>query len=299
MVFSPPRQTLLSSLFIQPRHMFLLVYVDDVVITASTTTVIDTLIADLGSAFPMKDLGHLSYFLGVEVDHTHTGLLLSQCKYIHNLLLRSKMLHAKPISSPMATSLKLSKYDSPNFEDGTLYCSIVGGLQYLSLMRPNISFAVNKTCQFMHSPKQSHWSAVKRILRYLKGTINFGLLFKPQQTFHIHIYCDANWGDCVDDCRSTDGFFTYLKSHLISWSSKKHNTVARSSIEAEYKSLASSAVETIRLQTILRELGVSLNKAPTIWCDNVGANYFSLNPIFHFKTKHMDIDFHAIQDREA
>lgn len=204
------------------------------------------------------------------------------------------MLHTKPISSPMVTSLTLSKYDSPNFEDGTLYCSIVGGLQYLSLMHPNISSVVNKTCQFMHSLKQSHWSAVKRVLRYLKGTINFGLIFKPQQTFHIHTYYDADWGDYVDDCMSTGKFCTYLESHLISWSLKKHNTVAPSFIEAEYKSLASSAAETIWLQIVLRELGVSLNKALTIWCDNIGANYLSLNPVFHSKTKHMDIDFQFI-----
>ncbi|KAF5471074.1 hypothetical protein F2P56_011546 [Juglans regia] len=209
------------------------------------------------------------------------------------------MLLAKPISSPMAASLKLSKFDSPDFEDATLYRSIVGGLQYLSLTRPDISFAVNKIFQFMHSPKNSHWSAVKRVLRYLKGTINLGLLFRPQSSLHLQTYCDVDWGGCPDDRRSTGGFCIYLGSHLVSWSSKKQSTVARSSTEVEYKSLASSAAETIWLQTVLRELGISLSKAPTIWCDNLGANCLSMNPVYHSKTKHMDIDFHFIWDRVA
>ncbi|KAF5449399.1 hypothetical protein F2P56_029849 [Juglans regia] len=177
-------------------------------------------------------------------------LLLTQRKYINSLLLRSQMQHAKPISSPMAASLKLSKFDSPDFDDPTLYHSIVGGLQYLSLTRPDISFAVNKICQFMHSPKASHWNAVKRVC--------------PSSTFTLQAYSDSDWGDCLDDRRSTRGFCIYLGSHLISWSSKKQKAVAHSSAEAEYKSLASSAAETIWLQTVLRELGIPLAKAPIL-----------------------------------
>ncbi|KAF5465144.1 hypothetical protein F2P56_015175 [Juglans regia] len=246
-------------------HIYFLVYVDDIVITASLPSAIDSLILDLGRAFPVKDLGRLSYFLGIEVDYTSTGLMLSQRKYIKALFTRSNMLLAKPISSPMAASLKLSKFDSPDFEDATLYRSIVGGLQYLSLTRPDISFAVNKIFQFKHSPKNSHWSAVKRVLRYLKGTVNLGLLFRPQSSLHFQTYYDADWGGCPDDRRSTGGFCIYLGSHLVSWSSKEQSMVARSSTEAEYKSLTSSAAETIWLQTVLRELGISLSKAPTIW----------------------------------
>lgn len=155
------------------------------------------------------------------------------------------MLHSKPISSPRATSLKLSQFDSPSFTDATLYWSLVGRLQYLSLTRPDISFAVNKSCQFMHDPKDSHCVAVKRILRYLKDTINFGLLFKPQSCFQLHKYSDADWGGSLDDKKSTGGYCIYLGKHLISWSFKKQSTVAWSSTAVEYKALASSAAETI------------------------------------------------------
>ncbi|KAF5464057.1 hypothetical protein F2P56_014168 [Juglans regia] len=173
----------------------------------------------------------------------------------------------------MAASLKLPKHDSPEFEDATLYRNIVGGLQYLSLTRPYIFFAVNKICQFIHSPKTSLWSAVKRVLLYVKGAINFRLLFKPQRGLHLQTYSDADWGGCPENMRSIGGFFIYLGSHLISWSSKKQSTVARSSTEAKCKSLASAAAETIWLQTMLRDLGFSLSQAPTLWCHNLGATY--------------------------
>ncbi|KAF5476985.1 hypothetical protein F2P56_003667, partial [Juglans regia] len=236
------------SLFILHRgdlHIFLLIYVDDMVITSSHPHAIDVVIRDLSMTFPVKDLGSLSYFLGLEVDYCDSSIILSQRKYIKDLLARSNMLQAKSISSPMAASLKLSQFDAPAFDDYTLIRSIVGGLQYLSYTRLDISFAVNKVCQFMHSPKLTHWSAVKRILRYLKGTINHGLLFKYTSSFTLQAYCDADWGGCPDDRRSTSGFCLYLGSHLISWSSKKQKTVARSSIEAEYKALSHTAAELI------------------------------------------------------
>ncbi|XP_042950035.1 secreted RxLR effector protein 161-like [Carya illinoinensis] len=125
---------------------------------------------------------------------------------------------ANPISSPMSASTKLSKFDSPSFENVTLYRSIIGNLQYLSLTRPDISFSVNKACQFMHEPKLSHWLAVKRILRYLKSTINYGLFFSKQSSFNLHAYSDADWVGCPDDRKSTRGYCILLGNHPISWS---------------------------------------------------------------------------------
>ncbi|KAF5468349.1 hypothetical protein F2P56_012507 [Juglans regia] len=199
----------------------------------------------------------------------------------------------------MTASIKLSQYDSPEFEDSTLFRSIVGGLQYLSLTRPDIAFAVNKVCQFMHCPKAPHWTAVKRILRYLKGSINHGLFFKSRSNIFLQAYTDADWAGCPDDRRSTGGFAVFLGNHIISWSSKKQKTVARSSTEAEYKSLSSTAAELIWLQTMLKELGIPLSKPPLLWCDNIGATYLSANPVYHSRTKHMDIDYHFVRDRVA
>ncbi|XP_040996228.1 uncharacterized mitochondrial protein AtMg00810-like [Juglans microcarpa x Juglans regia] len=239
-------------------HMFLLIYVDDMLITSSIHAAIDNLISALARAFPVKDLGQLSYFLGIEIDYLISGIFLSQRKYIKDLLERSNMLNAKPMTSPMAASLKLSQFDGPEFTDSTLFRSIVGGLQYLSITRPDIAFSVNKVCQFMHCAKVSHWSAVKRILRYLKSTINYGMLFKSSSSLTLQAYTDADWAGCPDDRCSTLAFCIFLGKHLISWSSKKQKTVARSSTEAEYKSLVTTAVELIWIQTLLRELGLFL-----------------------------------------
>ncbi|KAF5459770.1 hypothetical protein F2P56_019690 [Juglans regia] len=225
--------------------IFVLVYVDDMVITSSSSDAVDTLVNALGQAFPVTDLGQLSYFLGLELKYMPDGVLMSQTKYITDILTKTNMLAANPISSPMSTSTKLFKFDSPTFDNVTSFRSVVGSLQYLSLTRPDISFSVNKVCQFMREPKLTHWTAVKRILRYLKHSINHGIFFPYTSNFSLHAYSNADWADCLDDHRSTGGFCIFLGCHIISWSSRKQQTVARSSTKAEYKSLPNTTAELI------------------------------------------------------
>ncbi|KAF5460295.1 hypothetical protein F2P56_020175 [Juglans regia] len=191
-----------SSLFIYRQGadtLFLLVYVDDILITSSSSTAIAHLITNLSSVFAVKDLGRINYFLGIKAIYVDDGLILSQSQYIYNLLQRTNMINAKPISSPMSSTQKLSLLSGAPHSDPTHYRSVVGALQYLSLTRPDISFAVNKVCQFMHKPTEEHWSAVKRILRYLKFSINFGLLLRPSSSTQLSIYSDADWAGCPDD----------------------------------------------------------------------------------------------------
>ncbi|KAF5455583.1 hypothetical protein F2P56_025143 [Juglans regia] len=150
---------------------------------------------------------------------------------------------AKPVTSPMSASVKLTLADGPDFEDPTLYRSTVGSLQYLSLTRPDVAYAVNKVCQFMHTPKTPHWQAVKRILRYLKHTAHLGLHIKPSSDYSLHAFTDADWAGCPDDRRSTGGFCIFLGPNLVSWGSKKQSTIACSTTEAEYKALANTTAE--------------------------------------------------------
>jgi hypothetical protein len=198
----------------------------------------------------MKDLGELNFFLGISVARVLESLHLSQSQYISDLLARTKMSNVKPITSPMAATTSLNQFSGSTFNDVTLYRSTVGALQYLSLTRPDIAFAVNKVSQFMHAPRDFHWSAVKRILRYLKFTIDHGLLNKKCSSHQLFAYSDAEWAGCPDDRKSTSGYCVFLGSNLLSWNSKKQPTVSRSSTEAEYKAIANVAVELIWLQAL-------------------------------------------------
>lgn len=158
---------------------------------------------------------------------------------------------------------------------------------------------MNKVCQFIHKPKQPHWTVVKRILRYLKNTINFGLFFSSKSSLQLQAYLDADWPRCPDDRRSTVGYSIFLGKNLVSWSSKKQKTIARSSTEVEYKALDASAGKVIWVQTLLLELGIHLSTTPILWCDNIRATYLVANPVYHSRTKHMEVDFHFIRDRVA
>ena len=167
----------------------------------------------------MKDLCLLSYFLGITISCTKDALSLSQSKYILELLDRTNMSGCKPVSSPAAIQ-KISKFDGCTLNDSTQYKSIVGALQYITLTRPNITFAVNQVCQFLQSPTDVHMTTVKRILRYLKGTISFEFVISPS-TLQLQVFCDADWVGCPTDRRSTQGYCVFLGANPISWCSCK------------------------------------------------------------------------------
>jgi histone deacetylase 1/2 len=281
--------------------LFVLVYVDDIIVASSSTDATKALLVDLQRDFALKDLGDLHYFLGIEVKRGTTNMLLTQERYATEVLKRSGMDKCHSVDTPLSISEKLSIEDGEKLgpEDATKYRSVVGALQYLTLTRPDISFSVNKVCQFLHSPTTIHWSAVKRILRYIKGTIKLGIKFSKSESMLVSAFSDANWARCVDDRRSTGGFVVFLGNNLISWMAKKQPTVSRSSTEAEYKALANATAEMVWVQQLLTELGVRHPPWARLWCDNLGATYLSDNPIFHARTKHIEIDFHFVRERVA
>jgi histone deacetylase 1/2 len=214
--------------------MFVLVYVDDIIVANSSPQATNALLADLQCDFAIKDLGDLHYFLGIEVKRGPHKLILTQERYARDVLKRSGMEKCKSIDTPLSSSDKLSIEDGDKLghEDATRYRSVVGALQYLTLTRPDISFSVNKVCQFLHSPTTVHWSAVKRILSYIQGTIKLGLQIGKTQSMLVSAFSDADWAGCVNDRRSTGGFAVFLGGNLISWTARKQPTVSRSSTEA-------------------------------------------------------------------
>jgi hypothetical protein len=150
----------------------------------------------------------------------------------------------------------------------------------------------------MHSPTDAHWNGVKRILRYLKNTLTYGLHIQTHNSFDLHAYSDADWAGCLDDRRSTSGFCVFIGSNLLSWGSKKQIAVSKSSTETEYRSMAGACTELVWLQQ-LHELHVHIISNPILWCDNLGATFLASNPIFHAKTKHVEIDYHFVRKKVA
>lgn len=142
-----------------------------------------------------------------------------------------------------------------------------------------------------------HWTAVKRILRYLKQSVKIGLKITRSKSTLVSGFSDADWAGCLDDRRSTGGFAIYLGTNLISWSARKQHTVSRSSTEAEYKAVADATAEIMWIQILLKEIGIESPKAARLWCDNIGAKYLSANPIFHARTKHIEVDYHFVRER--
>ena len=281
--------------------IFVLVYVDDIIVASSSSDATTALLKDLEADFALKDLGDLHFFLGIEVWRNATGLVMSQCRYAIDVLKRANMWNCNPVDTPIAVNEKLSITSGTRLsdEDSTKYRSVVGALQYLTLTRPDLSFAVNKVCQFLHAPTSVHWSAVKRILRYVKGSLTTGLKLRKSPSTLVSAFSDADWAGCVDDRRSTGGFAVFIGPNLISWCARKQPTVSRSSTEAEYKALANATAEMMWIQRLLTELGIAHPSAARLWCDNIGAKYLSANPIFHARTKHIEIDIHFVRERVA
>uniref|UniRef100_A0A2N9HRT6 Uncharacterized protein n=1 Tax=Fagus sylvatica TaxID=28930 RepID=A0A2N9HRT6_FAGSY len=257
-----------TSLFVFHQQfgiIYLLLYVDDIIITGNNSSLLDSFTRKLHSEFATKDLGSLSYFLGLEASPTPDGLFLSQLKYARDILTRAQLLDSKPVYTPMVVSQHLSA-DGPHFPDPTLYRFLVGALQYLTITRPDIAHVVNSVSQFLHAPTADHFLAVKRILRYVKGTLHFGLTFRPfAAPGTLVAYSDADWAGCPDTRRSTSGYSIYL-------------------------------AELLWLTHLLHDLKVPLPQQPLLLCDNKSAIFLSSNPVSHKRAKHVELDYHFLRE---
>jgi hypothetical protein len=197
------------------------------------------------------------------------------------------MLDYKPKNTPMESKTKGLHDDIP-YSDPSFYHSIVGALQYLTLTRPNLSFYVNYVSQFLQSPSLASMKMVRRILRYVKGSIHFGLHLTGDTTLDLCGFFDADWAGCPTTRRSTTGFCTFLGRNIISWCAKKQPTISRSSTEAEYRAMANTAAELTWLTFLLRDLRVPQSQPPILFCDNLSALHMTINPVFHARSKHID-----------
>ncbi|GJX35907.1 ribonuclease H-like domain-containing protein [Tanacetum coccineum] len=253
-----------------PDTAYLLLYVDDIILTASSTGLLQRIISSLHSEFSMTDLGPINYFLGISATRTPTGMFLSQLKYAIEILERANMLKCNPCKTLINTEKKLGP-DGPLVTDPTLYHSLVGALQYLTFTRPDLSYVVQQLCLYMHDPQEPHLVALKHV----------------------------DWAGCPATHHSTSGYCVFLGDNLLSWSSKYQHTLSHSSAEAEYRRVSNVVAETAWIRNLLRELQAPLFTATLVYCDNVSDVYMSTNPVQHQRTKHIEIDIHFVRDKVA
>ena len=246
--------------------------------------------------FEMTDMGLLRYFLGIEVDQNKTGIFISQEKYVNEVLSRFNMQDSKAAITPTVMGLKLSKEDSNKDFDPSVYKSIVGSLMYLTATRPDIMYAVSLISRFMEKPKETHWQAAKRILRYVKGTKRYGIFYTVSECSNLVGYTDSDWAGSVDDWKSTSGYIFHIGSGAISWASKKQPIVALSTTEAEYVAATAATCQAVWMRRMLRSLCQEQATTTVIFCDNSSAIALSKNSVFHKRTKHIDRKFHYIRE---
>ncbi|GJT81671.1 ribonuclease H-like domain-containing protein [Tanacetum coccineum] len=257
---------------------YLLLYVDDIILTTSSTLLLQRIISLLHAEFAMTDLGPLNYFLGISATRTTSSIFLSQTKYATEILEQAHMLNCNPCRTPIDTEKKLGPEGSP-ITDPTLYCSLL--------------------CLYMHDPREPHLNAMKCVLRYLRGTIDLGLQLLRSTTSQLIAYSDADWAGCPATRRSTSGYCVFLGDNLLMWSSKRLDTLSRFSAEAEYRGVANAVAETSWIRNLLRELHTPLFTATLVYCDNVSAVYMFANPVQHQRIKHIEIDIYFVRDKVA
>nr|GEU85480.1 ribonuclease H-like domain-containing protein [Tanacetum cinerariifolium] len=243
-------------------------------------------------------LGPLNYFLGISSTRTTSGIFLSQTKYATEILEWAHMLNCNPCRTSVDTENKLRPEGSP-VTNPTLYRSLAGALQHLTFTRPDLSYAVQQLCLYLHEPREPHLNAMKRVLRYLRGTTDLGLQLFRSSTSHLIAYSDADWAGCPATRRSTSGYCVFLGDNLLAWSSKRQDTLSCFSAKAEYRGVANTVAETSWIRNLVRELHTLFFTATLVYCDNVSAVYMSANPVQHQRTKHIEIDIHFVRDKVA
>lgn len=292
--------------FVESKVLIVAIYVDDFMIFSNDMKMKTNFKRYLNQTFKMKDMGAAQHCLGIKIDRNRDKgfLYLSQTQYIQDILEKFHMKDCKPISTPMDLNYKFDKSQGPKFEEEKQYMEAIpyreaiGCLMYLAqITRPDIYHVVHKLSQFNCNPSKEHWLCVKRVLRYLKGTINWKLTYSKEANEKIIGYCDADWAGCNITRHSTSGYVFMMKGGPISWSSKKQSCVALSSCEAEYISLAHANQEALWWDLFQKE--IDGETGIKIFVDNQSAICLASENFYHSRTKHIDIKYHFVRESIA
>ncbi|KAE9212782.1 hypothetical protein PF004_g15533 [Phytophthora fragariae] len=291
------------------NYVYVCLYVDDMIIAAKTSEEINEVKMALKSAFKMKELGEAKFILGMEIDHDRTTgtLMVKQTRYVDDVVNRFNQQDAKAVVNPCETGMKLSKTQSPatdaEREDmrGKPYKSLIGSLLYITTCtRPDVAYIVTQLSQFLENPGQQHWKAAIRVLRYLKTTKDFGIVYSGNNGKAVlEVYTDADWGSNLDGRRSVSGIMMMIGGAPGVFKSKYQRTVGLSSAEAEYMALSLCTQEVLWTRATLKDLGHEQVGATQVWEDNQGAIALASNAGYNARTKHVDIRHHYIRENVA
>ncbi|XP_062118855.1 uncharacterized mitochondrial protein AtMg00810-like [Humulus lupulus] len=275
--------------------IFAQIYVDDIVFGSTSNSEVQVFVLQMQQEFEMSMVGELTYFLGLQVKQSDYGSFVSQSKYAKNLVKKFGLENTKHTNTPMSKILKLSKDEQGEKVDPTLYQSMIGSLLYLTASHPDICYSVGVCARYQGNPMESHISVVKRIIRYVNSTIDFGILFSKDTNTNLVCFSDVNWARNANDRNSTSGGCFFLGNNLISWHSKKKICVSLSTTEAEYIDAGSCCTQLLWMKQMMEDHGFDL-KTLTIFCDNTSSINISKNHVQHSRTKHIDIRHHFIRE---
>jgi len=277
------------------RLMIAQIYVDAIVFGGMSNMMVQHFIQQMQSEFEMSLVGELTYFLGLQVKQMEDTIFISQSKYAKNIVKKFGMDNGGHKRTPAATHLKLTKDESAIYVDQSMYRSMIGSLLYLTTSRLDITFVVGVCARYQAEPKLGHLTQVKRILKYINSTSDYGTLYSHNENSKLMGYYDAIWAGSADNKKSTSRGCSFLANNLISWFSKKQNCVSLSTVEAEYIAAGSSCSQLVWMKQMLKEYNVEQDIL-TLYCDNLSVINISKNPIQHSRTKHIDIRHHFIRD---
>lgn len=272
------------------------IYVDDLLFTSDDEELLIEFKRSMKDEFDMTDLGKMRYFLGIEVMQKTDGIFICQRKYAAELIERFEMQNFNPVCNPIVPGQKIGRDEAGVKVDATIYKQVVGSLMYLTATRPDMMFVVCLISRFMANPTELHFAIAKRILRYLKGTLGFGIMYKREGESELIGYTDSDYAGDVDDCKSTSGYAFLMSGGAVAWSSKKQPIVTLSSTEAEYVAAATCASQAIWMRRILKEIGHEQDEEMVLFCDNTSTIKLSKNAVMHGKSKHIRVRYHFLRE---
>ena len=245
--------------------------------------------------FEMSMIGELTHFLGLQIHQQDSGIFLSQSKYARNLLKKFGLESASSVRTPMSPNVKLTIGLLCKSVDSSLYRSMIGSLLYLTSSRLDISYSVGVCARYQANPKESHMISLKRIIKYIKTTADFGVWYSKDTNDVLAGYSDVDWAGNADDRKSTSRGCFYVGNNLVSWMSKKQNSISLSIVEVDYIAAGSCCTQLLWMQKLLHDYGICQEHL-TIYCDNTSAINISKNPVQHSQTKHIKIRNHFIRE---